>query len=152
MRKEIDIFTDGACFGNPGPGGIGAILQYKQHKKTISKGYYLTTNNRMELRAVIEALALLKEPCVINLYTDSQYLCNGMTRWIFNWKKNNWQSSQKKPVKNKDLWILLNEAIQKHQIYWHWVKGHAGHEENEICDQLAKAGANHPTLNDPVLE
>jgi len=148
MQKQIEIFTDGSCLGNPGPGGIGIVLRYKQHEKTISKGYFKTTNNRMELRAVIEALNILKEPCQITLYSDSQYMKNGITKWIFNWKKNNWKSSQGKPVKNQDLWQALNEAIQHHQINWQWVKGHAGHRENEICDELAKKGAENPILED----
>ncbi len=148
MQKQIEIFTDGSCLGNPGAGGIGILLRYQQHEKRISKGYKLTTNNRMELRAVIIALESLKESCVIDLYSDSQYMKDGITKWIFNWKKNNWQTSAKKPVKNKDLWIALDKAVQKHKLNWHWVKGHAGHIENEICDELAKQGANNPILED----
>lgn len=146
--KQVDIFTDGSCLGNPGSGGIGVLLRYKQHKKTLSKGYKLTTNNRMELLAVVEALAILKEPCQVRLSSDSQYMKNGIQKWIFNWKRNNWQTSNKKPVKNQDLWILLDQATQKHQIEWQWVKGHAGHRENEICDELARHAANNPTLTD----
>lgn len=146
--KQIEIFTDGSCLGNPGAGGIGVLLRYNQHEKKISKGYFQTTNNRMELRAVIEALSILKEPCDVILYSDSQYMKNGIEQWIFNWKKNNWKTSAKKPVKNKDLWIALDQAIQPHQIKWQWVKGHSGHIENEICDELAKAGAVNPTLED----
>ncbi|MGC6405753.1 ribonuclease HI [Bisgaard Taxon 45] len=148
MQKQIEIFTDGSCLGNPGPGGIGVLLRYKQHEKQISTGYFLTTNNRMELRAVIEALNTLKEPCSVTLHSDSQYMKNGITKWIFNWKKNNWKASTGKPVKNQDLWIQLDQAIQRHHITWQWVKGHSGHIENEICDQLAKAGAEKPTLED----
>lgn len=148
MLKQIEIFTDGSCLGNPGRGGIGILLRYKQHEKTISKGYFLTTNNRMELLAVIEALNSLKESCNIDLYSDSQYMKNGITQWIHNWKKNNWKSSNGKPVKNQDLWIALEQAMQIHHIEWLWVKGHAGHRENEICDQLAKQGAENPTLED----
>ncbi|HDR1496545.1 TPA: ribonuclease HI [Pasteurella multocida] len=148
MQKQIEIFTDGSCLGNPGPGGIGVLLRYKQHEKQISAGYFLTTNNRMELRAVIEALNTLKEPCSVTLHSDSQYMKNGITKWIFNWKKNNWKASTGKPVKNQDLWIQLVQAIQRHHINWQWVKGHSGHIENEICDQLAKAGAENPTLQD----
>lgn len=148
MQKQIEIFTDGSCLGNPGAGGIGAVLRYKQHEKMLSKGYFKTTNNRMELRAVIEALNALKEPCLITLYSDSQYMKNGITKWIFNWKKNNWKASSGKPVKNQDLWIALDESIQRHKINWQWVKGHAGHRENEICDELAKKGAGNPTLED----
>lgn len=146
--KQIDIFTDGSCLGNPGAGGIGVLLRYKAHEKKISQGYFLTTNNRMELLAVITALKSLKEPCVVNLYSDSQYMKNGITQWIFNWRKNNWKTSAGKAVKNQDLWIALDQAVQSHQIHWQWVKGHNGHEENEICDQLAKQGAENPTLQD----
>lgn len=148
MRKQIEIFTDGSCLGNPGAGGIGVLLRYKQHEKSLSKGYFLTTNNRMELLAVIEALNSLKEPCDIHLYSDSQYMKNGITQWIFNWKKNNWKASSGKPVKNQDLWIALDQAIARHKVDWRWVKGHAGHRENELCDQLAKQGAENPTLHD----
>jgi len=148
MQKHIEIFTDGSCLGNPGAGGIGALLRYKQHEKTLSKGYFNTTNNRMELRAVIEALQSLKEPCNITLWSDSQYMKNGITQWIFNWKKNHWKTSAGKPVKNQDLWGMLDQLIQQHKIDWRWVKGHAGHRENEICDELAKQGAEHPTLED----
>ncbi|URL07198.1 ribonuclease HI [Avibacterium sp. 21-595] len=152
MLKHIDVFTDGSCLGNPGRGGIGILLRYKQHEKQISKGYFKTTNNRMELRAVIAALASLKEPCQVTLHSDSQYMKNGMTKWIFNWKKNNWKSSTGKPVKNQDLWLLLDNETQRHQIHWQWVKGHSGHRENEICDQLAKQGAENPTLEDVGYE
>ncbi|UXN37390.1 ribonuclease HI [Avibacterium paragallinarum] len=152
MLKHIEIFTDGSCLGNPGTGGIGILLRYKQHEKQISKGYFQTTNNRMELRAVIEALASLKEPCQVTLHSDSQYMKNGITKWIFNWKKNNWKSSTGKPVKNQDLWLLLDNETQRHQIHWQWVKGHSGHRENEICDQLAKQGAENPTLEDVGYE
>ncbi|MFZ7343553.1 ribonuclease HI [Avibacterium volantium] len=152
MLKHIEIFTDGSCLGNPGAGGIGILLRYKQHEKQISKGYFKTTNNRMELRAVIEALASLKEPCQVTLHSDSQYMKNGITKWIFNWKKNNWKSSTGKPVKNQDLWLLLDNETQRHQIHWQWVKGHSGHQENEICDQLAKQGAENPTLEDVGYE
>lgn len=148
MSKQIEIFTDGSCLGNPGAGGIGILLRYQQHEKTISKGYFKTTNNRMELRAVIEALSALKESCDVTIYSDSQYVKNGITQWILNWKKNNWKSSQGKSIKNQDLWQLLDSAVQHHQIHWEWVKGHAGHRENEICDKLAKNGAENPTLED----
>ncbi|MCK3657467.1 ribonuclease HI [Pasteurellaceae bacterium Pebbles2] len=148
MQKQIEIFTDGSCLGNPGAGGIGILLRYKQHEKQLSKGYFQTTNNRMELLAVIEALNSLKEPCKVIISSDSQYMRKGITEWIFKWKKNQWKASTGKPVKNQDLWILLDQAIQTHQIDWRWVKGHAGHRENEICDQLAKSGAENPTLQD----
>lgn len=148
MMKLVEIFTDGSCLGNPGKGGIGILLRYQGREKQISQGYLLTTNNRMELLAVIEALNALKEPCQVQLHSDSQYMQNGIQKWIFNWKKNNWKTSDKKPVKNQDLWIALDNAIQRHQVEWQWVKGHSGHDENEICDQLAKQGANNPTLED----
>ena len=146
--KLVEIFTDGSCLGNPGKGGIGILLRYQGREKQISQGYFLTTNNRMELLAVIEALNALKEPCRVQLHSDSQYMQNGIQKWIFNWKKNNWKTSDKKPVKNQDLWIALDNAIHRHQVEWQWVKGHSGHYENEICDQLAKQGANNPTLED----
>lgn len=146
--KQVEIFTDGSCLGNPGKGGIGILLRYKGQEKRVSKGYFQTTNNRMELRAVIEALNLLREPCEVLLYSDSQYMQNGIQKWIFNWRKNNWKTSHNKAVKNQDLWIALDHAIDRHKLKWQWVKGHSGHRENEICDQLAKAGANDPTLDD----
>ncbi|QBQ64776.1 ribonuclease HI [Actinobacillus indolicus] len=146
--KLVEIFTDGSCLGNPGPGGIGILLRYQGKEKQISQGYYLTTNNRMELRAVIDALNALKEPCQVRLHSDSQYMKNGIQKWIFNWKKNNWRTSNKTPVKNQDLWIALDQAMSSHQVDWQWVKGHSGHRENEICDQLAKAGANNPAFDD----
>ncbi len=148
MQKQIEIFTDGSCLGNPGTGGIGILLRYKEHEKQLSKGYFNTTNNRMELRAVIEALNTLKEPCQVTLYSDSQYMKKGITQWITNWKKNNWKTSNGKSVKNQDLWFALDDAIQRHKIEWKWVKGHVGHRENEICDVLAKKGAENPTLED----
>lgn len=146
--KRVEIFTDGSCLGNPGKGGIGVLLRYKGHEKTLSKGYQLTTNNRMELRAVIEALSMLKEPCQVVLSSDSQYMKNGIEKWMHNWKRNNWKTSNKTPVKNQDLWVQLDQVIAQHQLEWQWVKGHSGHRENEICDELARLGANHPTLID----
>lgn len=146
--KLVEIFTDGSCLGNPGKGGIGILLRYKGTEKTLSKGYFQTTNNRMELRAVIEALAMLKEPCRVQLHSDSQYMKNGITQWIFSWRQKGWKTANGKPVKNQDLWMALDSEIQRHQIEWAWVKGHSGHRENEICDELAKAGANDPTLED----
>ena len=148
MVKQVEIFTDGSCLGNPGAGGIGILMRYKQHEKTRSQGYQLTTNNRMELRAVIEALNSLTEPCQVILYSDSQYMKNGITQWIHNWKRNNWKSSTGKPVKNQDLWLALDQAIARHQMDWRWVKGHNGHRENEICDELARSGAENPQLID----
>ena len=146
--KQVEIFTDGSCLGNPGPGGIGILLRYQGHEKTLSQGYFQTTNNRMELRAVIIALQRLKEPCQVQLHSDSQYMKNGITQWIFSWKQKGLKTANGKAVKNQDLWQQLDSEIRRHQIEWCWVKGHAGHRENEICDELAKAGANVPTQAD----
>ena len=137
-RKTIEIFTDGACSGNPGPGGWGAILRFQGRDKELSGGHPETTNNQMELQAAIEALKALKEPCSIELYTDSQYLRQGITLWIHNWKRNGWKTSDKKPVKNQALWEELDGLVKIHAINWHWLKGHAGHPENERCDELAR--------------
>lgn len=133
----VEIFTDGACRGNPGPGGWGAILRYNGTEKYLSGGDADTTNNRMEMMAVIEALKALKRPCKVTLTTDSQYVKNGITQWIAQWKKKGWRTASKQPVKNQDLWEMLDELTNKHQITWHWVKGHSGHPENEKADQLA---------------
>ncbi|MBQ9273222.1 MAG: ribonuclease HI [Succinivibrio sp.] len=141
MLKEVAIYTDGSCLGNPGAGGYAAVLEYREHHKELSQGYLLTTNNRMELRAVIAALRALKEPCAVTLTTDSQYVKNGITQWLANWKSHNWQTSAKKAVKNQDLWQQLDEECQRHQITWQWVKGHAGHPQNERCDELARTAA-----------
>ena len=139
MLKQVEIFTDGSCLGNPGPGGYGAILRYQQREKTFSEGYRLTTNNRMEMMAAIVALEALKEPCTVVLSTDSQYVRQGITQWIHNWKKRGWKTADKKPVKNVDLWKRLDAALGKHEIRWEWVKGHAGDAGNERCDALATA-------------
>ncbi len=139
--KEVQIFTDGSCLGNPGPGGYGVILKYKEHVKELSQGYIVTTNNRMEICAVINGLKALKEPCKVTIVTDSQYVKNGITSWLRNWKKNNWVSSTKKPVKNKDLWQELDRECQRHETSFVWVKGHNGHSENERCDELARNSA-----------
>lgn len=136
---RIEIFTDGACSGNPGAGGWGAILRYKDTEKELSGGEAETTNNRMELTAVIEALKALKTQCTITLYTDSRYVMDGINEWMPNWKKNNWKTANKKsPVKNIDLWQQLDELVSRHEIIWRWVKGHAGHPENERVDKLAR--------------
>ena len=135
--KHIDIFTDGACSGNPGPGGWGAILRYGNVEKELSGGAKLTTNNQMEMTAVIEALKILKEPCNITLTTDSQYVVKGMTEWLKDWKSRGWKTAAKKPVANQELWQQLDDLVQIHSIRWQWVKGHAGHPENERCDALA---------------
>ncbi|MEI2266209.1 ribonuclease HI [Erwinia sp. CGal63] len=148
MPKQVEIFTDGSCLGNPGPGGYGAILRYGQHEKTFSAGYQLTTNNRMELMAAIVALEALTQPCEVVLSTDSQYVRQGITSWIHNWKKRGWKTADKKPVKNVDLWKRLDTALGQHQIKWEWVKGHAGHPENERCDELARAAAGSPAFED----
>lgn len=140
MAERVQIFTDGACSGNPGPGGWGALLRMKGKEKELCGGEKETTNNRMELTAAIEALNALKRPCEVDLYTDSQYVKGGVTGWIFNWKRNGWKTSAKKPVKNEDLWRLLDSALERHKVEWHWVKGHAGHEGNERADQLANKG------------
>ena len=133
----INIYTDGACKGNPGPGGWGALLRYNGHEKTLYGSEAQTTNNRMELTAAIRALTALKRPSEVNLYTDSQYLRLGMTEWLIQWKKKGWRNSKKEPVKNADLWQQLDELAAKHKIIWHWVKGHSGHPENEQADALA---------------
>lgn len=140
--KEVEVFTDGACQGNPGPGGWGAILRYQGREKEISGGSPDTTNNRMELTAVIEALRLLKEACAVTLYTDSKYVCDGVTKgWAKKWKQNSWRKSDKSPALNPDLWDALLTLLDKHSVKMVWVKGHAGHLENERCDQLAVAAA-----------
>lgn len=140
MSDSVIIHTDGACSGNPGPGGWGAVLQYNGHIKELSGGAELTTNNQMELTAAIEALNALKRPCKVDLHTDSQYVKNGIGSWMFGWKKNGWKTADKKPVKNLELWQALDEAVKRHQITWHWVKGHAGDEFNERADRLANEG------------
>ncbi|MBN9026959.1 MULTISPECIES: ribonuclease HI [Kaistia] len=139
-EKRIAIWTDGACSGNPGPGGWGAVLIAGEHEKDLKGGEADTTNNRMELTAAIEALDALKRPSVVDLHTDSQYVKGGITGWIHGWKRNGWKTADKKPVKNVDLWQRLDTALQRHKVTWHWVKGHAGNEENERADQLAREG------------
>ncbi len=139
--KQLSIFTDGSCLGNPGPGGYGVVMRYKQHTKEIADGFLLTTNNRMELLAPIIALEALKVPCKIVLTSDSQYMRQGITQWIHGWKKKGWITSSKQPVKNVDLWKRLDQASLGHEIDWRWVKGHAGHVENERCDTLARQAA-----------
>ncbi len=134
MSAAVEIFTDGACRGNPGPGGWAALLRYGDSEKVISGAEAHTTNNRMELMAAIEALASLKRPARVILTTDSQYLRQGVQQWMANWKRNGWRTSQKQPVKNRDLWERLDTLAQQHQIEWHWVRGHSGHPENERAD------------------
>nr|WP_206378698.1 ribonuclease HI [Sphingomonas paucimobilis] len=137
----VEIATDGACKGNPGPGGWGALIRSGAHEKELSGGEALTTNNRMELMAAIEALNALKRPCAVTLSTDSRYVMDGLTKWIHGWKRNGWRTADKKPVKNAELWQALLEAAARHQIEWKWVKGHAGHPDNERADKLASDAA-----------
>ena len=138
--KQVTIYTDGACRGNPGPGGWGALLMSGSAEKELCGGESATTNNRMELMAAIQALAALKQRCKVDLHTDSQYVRQGITGWIHNWKKNGWKTANKKPVKNADLWQALDSAIADHEVHWHWVKGHAGDPGNERADALANRG------------
>jgi ribonuclease HI len=140
VKRKVAIWTDGACSGNPGPGGWGAILVYGGSKRELSGGEPLTTNNRMELSAAIAALEALTRACEVELHTDSQYLRGGVTGWMDNWKRNGWRTSDKKPVKNEDLWRRLDEARARHEIDWRWIRGHAGDEMNERADELARAG------------
>jgi ribonuclease HI len=135
---NVTIHTDGACSGNPGPGGWGAILTFQDREKELKGGEPVTTNNRMELMAAISALEALKQPCRVDLYTDSQYLRQGITQWIHSWKRNGWRTASREPVKNVDLWQRLELALKRHQIEWHWVRGHAGHDMNERADVLAR--------------
>lgn len=144
MKKTVVIYTDGACSGNPGPGGWGAVLQYGKAEKELCGGEVDTTNNRMELMAAIASLNHLKEPCVVELFTDSQYVREGITSWIHGWKRNGWKTANKKPVKNADLWQALEAAIARHDVRWHWVKGHDGDPMNERADALARGAV--PTV------
>ncbi|MBT3557348.1 MAG: ribonuclease HI [Rhodospirillales bacterium] len=139
--KSVEMFTDGSCLGNPGPGGWGAILRFGGTEKELSGGEPITTNNRMELLATIEGLGALSRPMSVDIYTDSTYVRDGITKWIHNWKRNGWKTAARKPVKNDDLWRLLDAAMGKHDVRLHWVKGHAGHPENERADDLARAAA-----------
>lgn len=152
--QTVTIYTDGGCIGNPGPGGWAAILRYGEHERTLSGRFRDTTNNRMEMRAAIEALETLKRPCPVAIYTDSNYLRNGITQWVHNWQRNGWQTASKKPVKNKDLWQRLLAAIARHEpaggVTWHWTRGHAGDELNEAADNLANTAARSVTATDPV--
>ena len=141
MSTLVEIFTDGACSGNPGPGGWGAVLRYGDKEKHIYGGEKETTNNRMELMAAIEGLAILKRPCKVKLTTDSQYVRKGITEWLAGWKRKNWMTASKKPVKNVDLWKRLEAEAAKHDVEWRWVKGHSGHPDNEMADELARKGA-----------
>jgi len=138
--KHVEIYTDGACRGNPGPGGWGALLRYNGHERELWGGEAETTNNRMELTAAIEALRALTRPCRVELFTDSQYVRMGITDWLAGWKRRGWKNASKKPVKNQDLWQALDAETGRHQIRWHWVKGHSGHPENDRADALANRG------------
>ena len=140
MADVVEIYTDGACSGNPGPGGWGVLLRFDGNEKELKGGARETTNNRMEMTAAIEALSALKRRCRVRLHTDSTYLKDGITSWIHNWKRNGWKTAAKKPVKNEDLWRQLDGLLADHEIEWHWVKGHAGHPENERADALAREG------------
>ena len=139
-NKTVEIYTDGACRGNPGPGGWGALLRYNGHEKQLHGGEKETTNNRMELMAAIVALESLSRPCEVSLTTDSKYVMHGITEWMANWKKRGWKTAARKPVKNVDLWQRLDSALAPHQVKWQWVKGHSGHPENELADELANRG------------
>jgi ribonuclease HI len=146
MTQSVEIYSDGACKGNPGPGGWGVLLRYGKHEKQLHGGEAQTTNNRMELMAVISGLLELKRPSKVRVVTDSQYVKNGITQWIHNWKRNGWKTSGKKSVKNVDLWQQLDREVARHQVEWRWVKGHSGHPENELADQLANRGIEELTL------
>lgn len=147
-RKKVTIFTDGSCIGNPGPGGYGAILDYKGHRKELWNGFRRTTNNRMELLAAVESLVALKEPCDVRLYSDSEYVVRAMnSRWPYAWKKKGWRRRDNKIASNRDLWDKLLNLCERHSVQFEWVKGHAGHPENERCDQLALAAAQSPDLS-----
>lgn len=149
---SVTIYTDGACVGNPGPGGWAAVLLWNGHRREISGYEPQTTNNRMELQAAIEALGALKKPCVVDLYTDSQYLQNGMRSWLANWKRNQWRTADRRPVKNAELWQALDGLAQTHRVHWHWVRGHSGHPENERCDELANQAIHRRRGTSRVLE
>jgi ribonuclease HI len=138
--KRVEVYTDGACRGNPGPGGWGVVLRYGEHEKELWGGEDQTTNNRMELTAAIEALRALTRRCRVDLYTDSQYVRMGITEWLANWKRKGWKNAARKPVKNQDLWQVLDSEAGRHEVHWHWVKGHSGHPENERADALANRG------------
>ncbi len=140
VDEVVELFTDGACSGNPGPGGWGVLMRYGGHERTLCGGENATTNNRMELMAAIQGLEALKRPCTVRLYTDSQYVQKGISEWLANWKARGWRTAAKKPVKNEDLWRRLDAATGRHAVSWHWVRGHAGHPENERADALAREG------------
>ena len=146
--KQVEIWTDGACRGNPGPGGWGALLRYAERERELFGGENPTTNNRMELTAAIRALTVLREPCEVALHTDSEYLRRGITEWLPRWKKNGWRTADRKPVKNAELWQQLEQAATPHRIGWHWVKGHSGHPENDRADALANRGIDEEPMEE----
>lgn len=148
--KQVEIFTDGACKGNPGPGGWGALLRMGNREKELSGGVADTTNNRMEMTAIVRALNALIEPCQVDLYSDSKYVLDGMTKWIDGWQRRGWKTASKKPVRNEDLWHELIDAAKHHAITWHWVKGHNGHVENERVDQLASIAADQAQAGNAI--
>ena len=152
--KQIEMFTDGACSGNPGPGGWGALLRYGAHEKELGGGENDTTNNRMEMMAVVQGLAALTSRCNVTLHTDSKYVMDGVTKYMHNWKRNGWRTADKKEVKNRDLWELIDAQLQKHDVKWVWVKGHAGHVENERVDAIARAHIppRNPDIAPPVSD
>lgn len=152
MLKLVKIFTDGSCLGNPGSGGYATILRYKKIEKIITAGFFFTTNNRMELMGVISGLESLKESCIVEIFTDSQYVKQGVTNWMFKWKQKKWKTMHKKSVKNVDLWIRVNNLLEKHCITWFWVKSHSGHLENEKCDTIARQSAKNPSIQDEFYE
>jgi len=145
LSRNVTIYTDGACRGNPGPGGWGVLMRYGRHEKTLHGGEPDTTNNRMELTAAIRGLEALRRPCTVDLYTDSRYLRDGITRWLANWRRNGWRTAGRKPVKNEDLWRRLDELAARHRIRWHWVRGHQGNDGNERADALANRGVDEVT-------
>ncbi|ANZ22466.1 ribonuclease H [Buchnera aphidicola (Diuraphis noxia)] len=152
MLKKIKMFTDGSCLGNPGAGGYGTILRYKLHEKILTSGFYLTTNNRMELMAVISGLECLNQSCLVQITTDSLYVKKGITDWMPVWKKKEWRTTKKKRVKNIDLWLRITDVLEKHLVNWLWIKAHVGHLENERCDIIARESAKNPSFKDFYYE
>lgn len=150
--ETIEVYTDGACSGNPGPGGWGAVIRQNNKEETLSGGEPLTTNNRMEMMAAIASLESFSTGVSLSLYTDSKYLKDGITKWIANWKRNGWLTADKKPVKNQDLWKRLEQALEKHQIEWHWIKGHDGHKDNEKADALARNAIIAQKMSEPIQQ
>ncbi len=146
---HVTIYTDGACSGNPGPGGWAALLRYGQHEKLLSGAACMTTNNRMELRAALEALRALRRPCRVDLYTDSQYLRRGITEWLPRWIRQGWRTRNRQPVKNRDLWEALWQEVQRHDVHWHWIEGHAGHKDNERVDKAARQALQERAATSP---